>query len=97
LAFLVYMRVSQVCLSAAVFIAALWPWQTAPGVVRFMSKHSLALYVLHAFFRPLVLQNTPALGLPDAAVRLVQLVVVVLLCYLASLVMVAFLKDDLLR
>jgi len=97
LAFPLLMRVSHVFLGAAIIVAALWPWRRSPGVVRFMSKHSLALYVLHAFFRPIILQNTPALGLPDAAVRLVQLIVVVLLCYLASLVLVAFLKDDLLR
>lgn len=97
LAFPVYMRVSHVFLGAAIIIVALWSWRMAPAVIRFMSKHSLALYVLHAFYRPIVLQNTPSMGLSDAVLRLVQLIVVVLLCYLTSLILVAFLKDDLLR
>jgi peptidoglycan/LPS O-acetylase OafA/YrhL len=97
LAFPLLMRVSLVFLGAAIIVAALWPWRMAPAVIRFMSKQSLALYVLHAFFRPIVLQNTPAMGLPDAWMRVVQLVAVVLLCYLASLILTAFIKEDLLR
>jgi hypothetical protein len=52
---------------------------------------------LHAFFRPIVLQNTPALGLPDPLMRLLQLLAVVLLCYLTALILPAFIKEDLVR
>ena len=97
LAFPLLMRVSLVFLGAAIIILALWLWRTAPPIVRFMSKYSLALFILHAFFRPIVLQNTPALGLPDAVMRLLQLFAVVLLCYLTSLVLPAFIKEDLIR
>jgi peptidoglycan/LPS O-acetylase OafA/YrhL len=96
-AFPLHTRVSQFFLGTAIIVAGLWPWRMAPAVIRFMSKHSLALYVLHDFFRPIVLQNTPTLGLPDLAVGLVQLILVVLLCYLTSLILVAFIKEDLLR
>jgi len=91
------MRVSLVFLGAAIVVIAMWPWRTAPAVIRFMSKYSLALFVLHAFFRPIVLQNTPALGLPDPLMRLFQLLVVVLLCYLTALILTAFIKEDLVR
>ena len=91
------MRVSLVFLGAAIVVIAMWPWRTAPAVIRFMSKYSLALFVLHAFFRPIVLQNTPALGLPDPLMRLFQLLAVVLLCYLTALILTAFIKEDLVR
>ena len=97
LAFPLLMRVSHVFLGAAIVVLALWPWRVAPAFIRFMSKHSLAVFVLHAFFRPIVLQNTPALGFPDALMRLLQLIAVILLCYLTSLVITAFIKDDLIR
>jgi hypothetical protein len=91
------MRVSLVFLGAAIVILAMWPWRTAPALVRFMSKSSLALFVLHAFFRPIVLQNTPALGLPDPVMRLLQLTAVVLLCYITAFFLTAFIKEDLIR
>lgn len=91
------MRNSLVFLGAAIVVLALWPWRTAPAVVRFMSASSLALFVLHAFFRPIVLQNTPDIGLPDSWMRLIQLLVVVLLCYLTALILPIFIKEDLIR
>ena len=96
-AFPLHTRASQIFLGAAIIVIGLWPWRTAPAVIRFMSKHSLALYVLHDFYRPIVLANTPQMGLPVAVVHLGQLVAVVLLCYITSLVMTAFLKEYLLR
>lgn len=97
LAFPLLMRVSHVFIGVAIIVLALWPWRIAPALVRFMSKYSLSLFVLHAFFRPIVLQNTPALGLPDAVTRLLQLLAVILLCYLTSFLMTAFVKEDILR
>jgi hypothetical protein len=97
LAFPLLMRVSLVFLGAAIVVLGLWPWRRAPAIIRFMSQYSLALFILHAFFRPIVLQNTPALGLPDVAMRLLQLFTVVLLCYLTALVLPAFIKEDLIR
>jgi hypothetical protein len=91
------MRVSLVFLGAAIVIIAMWPWRTAPAVIRFMSKNSLALFVLHAFFRPIVLQNTPALGLPDPVMRLIQLAAVILLCYISAFILTTFIKEDLIR
>ncbi len=91
------MRTSFVFFGAAIVLFAMWPWRTAPAVIRFMSKYSLALFVLHAFFRPIVLQNTPALGWPDPLMRLLQLLVVILLCYLSAFVLTAFIKEDLVR
>ena len=91
------MRTSLVFLGAALVLVAMHPWRTAPALIRFMSKYSLALFVLHAFFRPIVLQNTPALGLPDPLMRLLQLTAVVLLCYVTALVLPAFIKEDLVR
>jgi hypothetical protein len=97
MAFPLLMRASLVFLGAAIVCLAMWPWRQAPAVIRFMSKSSLALFVLHAFFRPIVLQNTPALGLPDPLMRLFQLLAVILLCYLTAFVLTAFIKEDLIR
>ena len=91
------MRVSLVFLGAAIVVIAMWSWRAAPAVIRFMSKYSLALFVLHAFFRSIVLQNTPAFGLPDPLMRLLQLLAVVLLCYLTAIILTLFVKEDLVR
>jgi peptidoglycan/LPS O-acetylase OafA/YrhL len=98
LSFPLHMRNSLTFAIAAVMLVALWPWKTAPAVIRFMSKHSLALYVLHAFFKPIVLQNLTFAFLPgELLARLAQITVVVLLCYLTSLALPAFLKEELIR
>lgn len=97
LAFPLLMRASHVYLAAALFIPGLWPCRAAPAVIRFMSANSLALYVLHGFYRPIVLQNTPALPIPDSLTRLLQLTVTILLCYATAYVLPLFLKEDLFR
>jgi hypothetical protein len=98
LAFPLYMRNSLVFGAAAVVLTALWPWKTASAFIRFMSTHSLALFVLHGFFRPIVLQNLPFAFLPgDVLPRLAQTVVVILLSYAVSLAAPLFLKEELIR
>jgi hypothetical protein len=91
------MRVSLVFLGAAIVVLAMWPWRTAPAFIRFMSKYSLALFILHGFFRSIVLQNTPALGLPEAFMRLFQLLAVMALCYVTAFILPTFIKEDLIR
>ena len=93
----VYTRASLIVLAAAVVALALWPWKEAPRVIRFMSASSLPLFLLHGFFRPIVLQNTPDIGLGDPVTRLIQLVAVILLSYVTALVLPFFLKDEILR
>ena len=91
------MRASLVYLGAAIIVLALWPWRAAPAFIRFMSNYSLALYILHGFFRPIIVQNTPQLGIPDSLMRLLQLIAIILLCYVTALVLPLFIKDDMLR
>jgi len=98
LSFPLHMRNSLTFTIAAVMLVALWPWRTSPAVIRFMSLHSLALYVLHPFFKPIVLQNLHFAFLPgDLFPSLAQLGVVVVLCYLTSMVLPAFFKEELIR
>lgn len=91
------MRASHIYLGSAIIVLALWPCRAAPAFIRYMSNASLALYILHGFYRPVIIQNTPQLGIPDAATRLLQLAVVVLLCYATASVLPLFIKDDMLR
>lgn len=93
----VYTRASLIFLAAGVVVLALRPWQEAPKFIRFMSAYSLALFLLHGFFRPIVLQNTPDLGIGDAWMRLMQLAAVIALSYVTALVLPLFLKDEILR
>lgn len=98
ISFPLLMRVSLVLYAAAIVIFALWPWGTAPAVIHFMSKHSLGLFVLHAFLRPLVVQNAPLMWFPSPEIgRIVQTFVVIVLCYVVSMIAPLFLKDDLVR
>ena len=98
ISFPLLMRASLVLYAAAIVIFAMWPWQTAPAVIRFMSKHSLGLFVLHAFLRPIVVQNVPLLWFPSPEIgRLIQTALVIVLCYVVSLVAPLFLKEDLVR
>ncbi|MEW5938986.1 MAG: acyltransferase [Chloroflexota bacterium] len=98
LAFPILMRASLTFEAAAAILVALWPWRAAPAAIRFMSKHSLALFVLHAFFKPVVLQNLPLAFFPSPALaRFAQTAAVIALCYVASLAAAAFIKDDLIR
>jgi peptidoglycan/LPS O-acetylase OafA/YrhL len=98
LAFPILMRDSLVFEAAALVLAALWPWRTAPAVIRFMSKHSLALFVLHAFFKPVVVQNFPVGLIPNALLeRFAETAIVIVLCYITSIIATAFIKEDLIR
>ncbi len=45
------MRTSLVFFGAAIILVVMLPWRESPALIRFMSKYSLALFVLHAFFR----------------------------------------------
>ena len=98
LAYPVLMRVSLVLSTTAVFLFALWPWRAAPPIIQFMSRHSLALFVLHAFFRPLIAQSLPVDFFPSAmAARLAGTAVVIAACYLFSLIAPVFFKEELIR
>ena len=98
ISFPLLMRASLVLYAAAIVIFAMWPWGTAPAAIRFMSRHSLGLFVLHAFLRPLVVQNVPLLWFPSPEVgRLAQTFLVIALCYVLSMIAPLFLKDDLVR
>lgn len=98
ISFPLLMRVSLVLYAAAIVIAAMWPWGTAPAAIRFMSKHSLGLFVLHAFLRPVVVQNAPLILFPSPEIgRLAQTFIVIALCYVLSMIAPLFLKDDLVR
>ena len=98
ISFPLLMRVSLALYAAAIVIAALWPWGAAPAAIRFMSKHSLGLFVLHAFLRPVVVQNAPLIWFPSPEIgRLAQTFMVIALCYVLSMIAPLFLKDDLVR
>jgi hypothetical protein len=70
-----------------------------PGnaVVRFMARHSLAVYCLHPFFIPVKYKMVDVLHLPGAAEVLLPLTVVLGLSYAGSLVLPLFLRDEVLR
>jgi len=98
ISFPLLMRVSLIMHAAAIVIFALWNWAPAPAVIRFMSGHSLGLFVLHAFLRPVVVQNLPLLWFPSEEIgRLAQTFIVIALCYALSMIAPLFLKDDLVR
>ncbi|MBV6396335.1 MAG: hypothetical protein HFACDABA_01933 [Anaerolineales bacterium] len=98
ISFPLLMRVSLALHAAAIVILAVWSWNTAPAAIRFMSKHSLGLFVLHAFLRPIVVQNAPLIWFPSEEIgRLAQTFIVIALCYLLSMAAPLFLKDDLVR
>jgi hypothetical protein len=98
LSFPLLTRVSLVFHAAAIVLAGLWSWATAPAIIRSMSKLSLGIFVLHAFLRPVVMQNFPMSMFPNVEVaRLAQTGLVILFCYVLALVMPLFVRDDLVR
>jgi peptidoglycan/LPS O-acetylase OafA/YrhL len=98
LSFPLLARVSLVLDAAAIVIAAMWAWSTAPAIVRAMSKLSLGMFVLHAFLRPIVIQNLPATEFPSPQIaRYVQTALVIMFCYVLAWIAPYFLKDDLVR
>ena len=98
LSFPLLARVSLVLHAAAIVLAGMWSWNTAPAIIRFMSKLSLGMFVLHAFLRPIVMQNFPVATFPSVEVaRLAQTGLVILFCYFLAWIAPLFLKDDLVR
>jgi hypothetical protein len=96
-AFVTYTRLSLVFEAAALTLLALWPALTSNAVIRFMSLHSLGLYILHPFFKPIVMLNVRFASLPDLAESGLQAALVIFLSYAFSLLAASVFKDDLIR
>jgi surface polysaccharide O-acyltransferase-like enzyme len=92
-----YTRPSLVFLAVAVVVWAVRARPEGNGVVRFMARHSLAVYLLHPFFVPVKYKLVDALGLTGAAEVLLPLAVVLGLSYVGSLVLPLFVRDEVLR
>ena len=98
LSFPLLARVSLVFHAAAIVLAGLWSWGAAPRIVSSMAKLSLGIFVLHAFLRPVVMQNFPGPMFPSVAVaRLAQTGLVILFCYILALIMPLFVREDFVR
>jgi surface polysaccharide O-acyltransferase-like enzyme len=92
-----YTRPSLVFLSVAVVVWAVRARPTGNAVVRFMARHSLAVYVLHPFFVPVRYKMVDALHLTGAVEVLAPLAVVLGLSYVGSMVLKMFLRSDVLQ
>jgi surface polysaccharide O-acyltransferase-like enzyme len=92
-----YTRPSLVFLAVAVLVLAVRARPAGNRVVRFMARHSLAVYVLHPFFVPVRYKMVESLHLTGAAEVLLPLAVVLGLSYAGSLVLPWFLRDEVLR
>jgi hypothetical protein len=94
-AFPPYTRVSLVFASIIVLIVALNPRIRELKIISFMSKHSLALYCLHPFFFKIRL-----IWLSDQHYiisQYIRMICVILLCYILSIVLKLYLKDEVIR
>jgi surface polysaccharide O-acyltransferase-like enzyme len=92
-----YTRPSLVLLAVAVLVSVVRAQPPGNAVVRFMARHSLAVYCLHPFFIPVKYKMVDVLHLPGAAEVLLPLTVVLGLSYAGSLVLPLFLRDEVLR
>ena len=92
-----YTRVSLLCFCTAALIAFLSPTIPTNGIVRFMSRHSLALYCLHPFFIGGAGDAIGRMHLPTGFARPLQFITVISACYVVSLLLPMFLKEKLIR
>jgi surface polysaccharide O-acyltransferase-like enzyme len=92
-----YTRPSLVFLAVAVLVSVVRARPPGNAVVRFMARHSLAVYCLHPFFVPVKYKMRDVFHLTGAADVLLPWAVVLGLSYAASLVLPLVLRDEVLR
>ncbi len=92
-----YTRPSLVFLATLLLLLTVHSWPRENRVIAFMARHSLALYCLHPFFVPWKTKMVSKLNLAEGWDLLVPLVLIVLVCYVCSLLLPLFLQKDLVR
>lgn len=91
-----YTRPALVPLAIAGFVGAVRYLRASNPVIRFMSERSLALYCLHMFLLAQMMAAFNVAGLGSSGWRLLQIVSLIGLSYVASLVLERFLNRKLL-
>ncbi|MBO0698627.1 MAG: acyltransferase family protein [Zavarzinella sp.] len=92
-----YTRPSLVFFAVAVLVSVVRAQPPGNAVVRFMARHSLAVYCIHPFFVPVRYKMRDVFHLTGAADVLLPWAVVLGLSYAASLVLPLVLRDEVLR
>ena len=95
----IYTRVSVVLFSIILLIAGLNSKIPSNATISFMSLHSLALYCLHPFLiwpvKKIVSNNLTFI--PNMISLYVSIIIVILLCYSASMLLELYLKKKIIR